>query len=190
MQLESLDRSGGFTGATEIVVAISSNRLSGCNVDGESVVPKIADSIRNLGVTFDSIMFLKSHISRLCKSLEYKIYSIVKIRKWIDRDTTRTLVVSSITSKCITATLSCMDCTILPSDLSNNVTRIITRQPKHAHITPELLNLHWLPVYQRIAHKVLLLTKNVEMEKELPKPMYQAAPCLYASKYRTCWNTH
>ena len=36
--------------------------------------------------------------------------------------------------------------------------RLITLSRKHEHITPILLNLHWLPVNYRIIFKILLIT--------------------------------
>ena len=159
---------------TELLVITSQEHVSNAlsfslNVGGESVVPKPADPPRNLGVTFDSTMCLKYHISKLCKSLNYKIYSIGKIRKYIDRDTTRTLVNSSVTSKmdyCNSLLYGLDDVTLRSIQLcQNNAARIITRQRKREHITPALRNLHWLPVRQRIAYKVLLLTYKCRVGK-------------------------
>ena len=35
---------------------------------------------------------------------------------------------------------------------------MVTRTPKHDHITPVLTSLHWLPITQRIDYRILLLT--------------------------------
>ena len=40
----------------------------------------------------------------------------------------------------------------------NTAARIVTRTKKFEHITPALINLHWLPVHSRIDYKILLLT--------------------------------
>ena len=40
----------------------------------------------------------------------------------------------------------------------NSAARLITRTKKHAHITPVLKQLHWLPIQSRINFKLLLLT--------------------------------
>ena len=42
--------------------------------------------------------------------------------------------------------------------VQNMAARLVTRARKRDHITPILRALHWLPVRQRIAFKVLLLT--------------------------------
>ena len=36
--------------------------------------------------------------------------------------------------------------------------RIIRRVPKFVHITKTLMELHWLPVHQRVTFKILILT--------------------------------
>ena len=42
--------------------------------------------------------------------------------------------------------------------IQNTAARIVTRSRREDHITPVLMNLHWLPVEQRIEYKILLLT--------------------------------
>ena len=41
--------------------------------------------------------------------------------------------------------------------IQNCAARLVTGQPKFAHVTPILKELHWLPIEQRVAFKVLLL---------------------------------
>ena len=38
--------------------------------------------------------------------------------------------------------------------------RLISLSRKHEHITPTLLNLHWLSIHYRIVFKILLITYN------------------------------
>ena len=40
--------------------------------------------------------------------------------------------------------------------IQNSAARIVSRRPRHEHITPVLENLHWLPVQQKIMFKVVL----------------------------------
>ena len=42
--------------------------------------------------------------------------------------------------------------------VQNAAARLITGIRKHDHITPILMDLHWLPVNERIQFKILLLT--------------------------------
>jgi len=41
--------------------------------------------------------------------------------------------------------------------VQNTAARIVTQTYKFAHITPVLLDLHWLPAGYRIVFKILLL---------------------------------
>ena len=54
--------------------------------------------------------------------------------------------------------------------LQNNAARLIQGVSGRAHITPVLRDLHWLPIRQRIQHKLLSLT-------------YRALNCAEAPKY-------
>ena len=40
----------------------------------------------------------------------------------------------------------------------NTAARILRRVPKFDHITETLMDLHWLPVHQRVTFKILILT--------------------------------
>ena len=42
--------------------------------------------------------------------------------------------------------------------LQNAAARLITRTKKSDHITPVLINLHWLPIKHRVIFKLLLYT--------------------------------
>jgi len=50
------------------------------------------------------------------------------------------------------------DCLILKLQrIQNAAARMVLRLPKHCHITPVLIQLHWLPITYRIDYKVLLM---------------------------------
>ena len=99
--------------------------------------------------------------SNICKS-SYHLRNISRIRKYISFKTTETLVHAFITSKLDNCNSLLFG---LPKNLldklqsvQNAAARLITLSHKHDHITPILLNLHWLPVAQRVKFKILLLT--------------------------------
>ena len=99
---------------------------------------------------------------RSCRSINFNLYSIGKIRKYLDRPTVEKLVNAIITSRldyCNSLMFG------IPKDLmsqlqkrQNHAARVITQWRKYDHITPVLVDLHWLPVKQRIDFKILLLT--------------------------------
>ena len=44
--------------------------------------------------------------------------------------------------------------------VQNSAARLVTKTKRREHITPALIDLHWLPIRQRIEYKLLLLTFN------------------------------
>lgn len=132
------------------------------SIGGEVVSPDPAEPPRNLGVLFDATMGLRQHTSKLCQSLNYKIYNIGKIRKYINSDCAKTLVNSTVTAKLdyCNSLLYGIKGDYLDNlqKCQNSAARVITRTPKRHHITPVLHGLHWLPVRQRITYKMLLIT--------------------------------
>src|SRR4029434_4143761 len=45
--------------------------------------------------------------------------------------------------------------------IQNAAARLVSNQPKRAHVTPLLIDLHWLPVAARIKFKSLMLAYRV-----------------------------
>ena len=45
--------------------------------------------------------------------------------------------------------------------VQNTLARVVLRAGKFEHITPALIQLHWLPVNQRVLYKQALITFNV-----------------------------
>ena len=147
---------------TEVLVITSRGQIGdiSINVGGCDIYPG-SDPPRNLGVLFDSSCSLNQHVNKLCKALNYSIFNIGKIRKYLDTSTAEIIVNSLVTSK--------MDyCNSLLYGINeyqldqiqrcqNNAARIISLSRKYDHITPTLRNLHWLPVRYRIIYKILVI---------------------------------
>ena len=152
-------------------------------VGDEQILPK--SSARNLGVTFDECCNMEEHVKKICKTSYYHLRNISKIRKYLTEETTEILVYAFVSSK--------LDCNSLLYGLpkhmisslqsvQNTAARIVTLTKKFDHITPVLIQLHWLPVHFRILFKVLLLVY---------KALNGMAP-LYIMEllsYRTCSRT-
>ena len=128
-------------------------------VGSECITP--CDSVRNLGVQFDSIFSFEEHIKNICKSSFYHLRNIAKIRKYLSQDTCEILVHAFISSKLdhCNSLLHGLPEYLLArlQAVQNAAARVVTLTPKHDHMTPILINLHWLPVEFRITFKVLLL---------------------------------
>ena len=98
----------------------------------------------------------------ICKSAWNHIRYISQISSCLNRSTIETLVHSFVSSK-----LDCNNSLLygVPAyqlnklqRIQNAAARIITKTSKFDHITPVLLELHWLPIKYRIQYKILLLT--------------------------------
>ena len=126
-------------------------------VGSECIAPR--DSVRNLRVQFDSIFSFEEHIKNICKSSFYHLRNIAKIRKYLSQDTCEILVHAFISSKLdhCNSLLHGLPKYLLArlQAVQNAAARVVTLTPKHVHITPILINLHWLQVEFRITFKVL-----------------------------------
>ena len=94
--------------------------------------------------------------------MSFAIYRIEKIRHLLDRTSTETLIHAFITSRldyCNSMLYAIPDNLLNRLQLlQNSAARLVSLTRKHEHITPVLFPLHWLPIYQRIKFKILLLT--------------------------------
>ena len=66
---------------------------------GDQDISPSEEPPKNLGVIFDSTCSLKDHVSNVCRSINFNLYSICKIRKYFDRPTVEKLVNATITSR-------------------------------------------------------------------------------------------
>ena len=104
---------------------------------------------------------MEQYITATCKSAQYHLYNIGRIRKYLSKESTEQLIHAFITSKLDYC--NALLCGLPTSQLNrlqriqNIAARIASLTKSTAHITPVLYDLHWLPVAQRIKFKVLLL---------------------------------
>ena len=126
------------------------------------IVPVLNEPVGNLGAVFDPNMNMSAHVSKGIKSANYHLRNIGKIRKFLNTDTTKSAIVSLVTSRLdycngllcgITDELLCR-----LQKVQNNAARVVSGSKKYDHITPVLKDLHWLPIRKRIEFKILLLT--------------------------------
>ena len=124
-----------------------------------------SESYMNIGVIFDRHMNFDEHIKNICRVAFYHIRNIAKIGKFFSYDTVKTLMHAFVTYRIDS-------CNALLFGLSNfliqrlqyvlnSAARVIARSRKFDHISPLLIELHCLPVEQRIIFKILLFTFKV-----------------------------
>ena len=101
------------------------------------------------------------HITAICNTSQYHLRNIARIRKYLDKSSTETLLhafVSSKLDRCNARTYGLPKYKLNRLQLVlNTAGRVVTRRRKYDHITPVLIKFHWLPVYYRVLFKVLLL---------------------------------
>ena len=117
------------------------------------IVPVLNEPVGNLGAVFDPNMNMSAHVSKGIKSANYHLRNIGKIRKFLNTDTTKSAIVSLVTSR--------LDyCNGLLCGITDELLCRLQKvqNKKYDHITPVLKDLHWLPIRIRIDFKILLLT--------------------------------
>ena len=118
--------------------------------------------VKNLGVFFDKNLSMESQINSICKSFYFQIRNIGKIRRFISDVACKTLIHSLVISKldyCNALLYGLPDKRIdRLQRVQNCAARVISRTRRNEHISPVLIDLHWLPVKQRSMFKILLYT--------------------------------
>ena len=119
-----------------------------------------SNEARNLGFIIDSDMSHKLQISSTLKAVYCQIRNIGKIRKYLTKDAAQLIIHSLVTSRldmCNSLIYGIPHHQLHRLQLAQNTAaRIITLTKKCSHITPVLIDLHWLPVKQRIEFKLLI----------------------------------
>ena len=131
---------------TEVIIItskedISSNLDISIRVGGHLTSPSMTPP-RNLGVLFDSTCSLEAHVSKMCKNINFNLYSVGKIRKYLDRPTCETLINATVTSRldyCNSLLYGAKASLFNKLQLCQNyAAQIMTRCRKYDHIRPAL----------------------------------------------------
>ena len=163
-------------------------RLKACfpiNILGKPLHP--TESVRNLGVWFDSDFSFSKHVQNVCKGCFIKLRDFRSIRQFLTQDAAVSVanaLVSSRLDYCnsLFRSLSKFNLRRLQS-IQNSAARIVTNSSKFTRITPVLSKLHWLPIQYRSEFKLATLVYKF-IHTGFPKYF---AP--YLSTYHTTYNT-
>ena len=124
----------------------------------------ISDIVRSLGVIFDKHLTFDDQIDHVCKSLIKHLRNLFRIRTDLDVNAAPTVIHAFITT--------CLDyCSHLYfglfkykvkklQQIQNIAPCYVTSARKYDHITPILVQHHWLPVSYRIMFKIFFLSTN------------------------------
>ena len=132
-----------------------------CMTIGDTTI-QAAASARNLGAIFDSAFNQEEHVKSICQSAYMHLRNIRSIRHMLTKCTCEKLVHAFVTSRLDNGNSLLYG---LPQRLlmklqriQNSAARVVARTRLRDSITPVLRELHWLPVRERIAFKLMLLT--------------------------------
>ena len=122
---------------------------------------QVSDTLKSIGATLDCNLTMDKQVAATCRSAWYALHQVSKIRKYLTTDQAKTVVHSYVTSRldqnnCLLAGLPQKAIRKLQT-IQNAAARLIMHVKKHEHISPTLIQLHWLPVDKRIVFKMLLL---------------------------------
>ena len=138
----------------------SKSLLNSINLDGAAV--SFSNTVKNLGVTFDESLLFKDHINSIFRSSFCTLKNLKTIRSHFDRLSFETIVHAFVTTRldyCNSLYSGVHSIILRPLSLIQNfAARLIFRRGKFSHVTPLLIELHWLPVPYRIDFKILLFT--------------------------------
>ena len=125
----------------------------------------IVSSARNLGVMFDSSAAMKTQINKVCQACYLEIRRIGSIRHFLTTEATKVLVTSLILSRIdyCNSLLAGLPQSLLESlqKVQNCAARLIFKSRRSDHVTPLLMQLHWLPVSYRIQYKLSVLCYQI-----------------------------
>uniref|UniRef100_A0A669BKN7 Reverse transcriptase domain-containing protein n=1 Tax=Oreochromis niloticus TaxID=8128 RepID=A0A669BKN7_ORENI len=119
----------------------------------------VKSSIRNLGVTFDSALTLDVHVKSLVRSCFYHLRNMSHIVSHTELEIVIHAFISSRLDYC-NSLFTCLNKNSLKrlQIVQNAAARLLTKRSKYSHVTPLLIQLHWLPVEFRVHFKILVLT--------------------------------
>ena len=122
-----------------------------------------------------------SHVN-VCKSTFYHLCTISRIRKHLPKQTTEILIHAFVTSKLdhYNSLLYNVPKNVIKrlQSVQNTAIRLITRSWKCDHVTPILLDLHWLPVSEQLNSRFFYLPSRFCISN--PHPIFKTkSPATY-----------
>jgi hypothetical protein len=127
---------------------------------GTEIVTSV-DTVRDLGVLLDSQLSMKPHIAKVTATCFFHLRRLRQIRRRCGQEVTTRLVLAFVTSRidyCNSVLAGLPQSTLTPLQrVQNSAVRLIFNLLPHDHVTPGLIQLHWLPIQFRITYKLCLL---------------------------------
>lgn len=141
------------------------------HIGDEIIKPKT--TARNLGATLDHTLSMEAQVKDVVRCAYFHLRRIAKIRKHLSFDACAKILHATVTSRLDfhNGLLAGVSQKLLSrlQVVHNNAARLLTGINRCEHITPVLCKLHWLPVKQRIAYKLLSLVFKVLHTDTVPR---------------------
>ena len=122
---------------------------------------QIADKVRDLGMIIDSNLNLNPQINNVVRITGYHLRNIAFIKKYIDDDSMKKLVINCIISRvdyCNSIYYGLPKYQLKKlQKILNRAARIVKGVAPRDRVTPTLMELHWLPIRARIEYKICVL---------------------------------
>ena len=147
---------------TEVVIFMSPHQRRTWDreafpVDRVPIIP--SNSVRDLGVIFDEDLSMTAQVTSVVKACNFHSRNIGKIRRYLTTEACKTAIQGLVVSR---MDYCCSLLTGLPQSqvrrlqvVQNKAARIVARLPFRSHVSPTLIELHWLPCDLRIKFRIL-----------------------------------
>ena len=124
-----------------------------------------SSAIRCLGFLLDFSLSFNPQILFVASSCFFHLRRIRQISSYLDDASLKILVCSLVLSRfdyCKSFYFNLSKSTLYPLvKVFNSVARLVSRTPKFSHISPSLVDLHWLPPHFRFSFKVCTLMYKI-----------------------------
>lgn len=147
---------------TELIIFAPKHRaseLKNCKLCLDGTIVSDVSCVKNLGVHLDKSLTMEQHVAAVSKSCFNQIRNIGRIRPYITDNACKTLVCSLVTSRLDYGNSLLYGVNAKTLDklqrVQNASARLISRRRKYDHITPVLVELHWLPIKFRCQYKLI-----------------------------------
>lgn len=165
-----------------LVIAAKSNIKLTENIKvkiGEEVISPTPVAC-NLGATLDNTMSMECQISSVTRKVYYNLRRIAKIKQYLTPSACAHAINSTVISRLDFHNgllLGLPAKTLSRLQLAqHNAARVLTGTKRAEHITPVLQKLHWLPVQQRVAFKVLTTIQKALHSPTAPAYLAELLP--------------
>ena len=120
----------------------------------------VNQTVKNLGVTFDSHLRFDRQISNVVRSSFFQLRLLAKVKLFLSRQDLEKAIHALISSRldyCNALYVGASQSSLSRLQLVQNAAaRLLTSTKRREHINPVLCTLHWLPVHYRIDFKLLM----------------------------------